>query len=67
VHCQSLCCPVIGDWVYGPPAKEGEVLPLLHLHARSIDLPLYEGEPPVHVEAPVAGHMTEKTALNYSL
>lgn len=54
VHCQSLGCPIIGDWVYGPEAKE---LPLLHLHARSISIPLYEDQPPVHVEAPVPPHM----------
>ncbi|MBI3440540.1 MAG: RNA pseudouridine synthase [Proteobacteria bacterium] len=60
VHCQSLGCPVIGDWVYGHPAKAGEILPLLHLHARSIDIPLYEERSPVHVEASVPEHMTEK-------
>ncbi len=57
VHCQSLGCPVIGDWVYGPP---GEALPLLHLHARSVDIPLHEGEPPLHIEAPAPVHMREK-------
>jgi len=57
VHCQSLGCPVIGDWVYGPPAKDGEILPLLHLHSRSIDIPLYEDQPPIHIEAPVSEHM----------
>ena len=57
VHCRSLGCPVIGDWVYGPPAKEGGILPLLHLHARSINIPLYEEKPSVYVEAPVPEHM----------
>ncbi|MFH1159126.1 MAG: RNA pseudouridine synthase, partial [Pseudomonadota bacterium] len=59
VHCLSLGCPVIGDWVYGPPAKDGAILPLLHLHARSVDIPLYEGEAPVHVEATAPEHMKE--------
>ncbi len=54
VHCQSLGCPIIGDWVYGPQAEQ---LPLLHLHARSIDIPLYEGDPLLHIEAPVPAHM----------
>lgn len=58
VHCQSLGCPVIGDWVYGPQAEK---LPLLHLHARSITLPLYEGQPPLHIEAPAPPHMADKT------
>lgn len=60
VHCQSLGCPVIGDWVYGPPAKDGETLPLLHLHARSIRIPLHENQPPVSVEAPAPEHMAGK-------
>ncbi len=57
VHCLSLGCPVIGDWVYGPQAKEEEMLPLLHLHARAIEIPLYEGLPPLAIEAPVPPHM----------
>jgi tRNA pseudouridine32 synthase/23S rRNA pseudouridine746 synthase len=51
VHCLHLGCPIIGDWVYGPPAAEGETLPLLHLHARSVEIPLYEGKPPLHITA----------------
>ncbi len=51
VHCQHLGCPIVGDWVYGPPAKEGETLPLLHLHARSIEIPLYEGKSPLVISA----------------
>jgi tRNA pseudouridine32 synthase/23S rRNA pseudouridine746 synthase len=51
VHSQFLGCPIVGDWVYGPEAKEGETLPLLRLHARAIEIPLYEGQPPVRVEA----------------
>lgn len=58
VHCQSLGCPIIGDWVYGP---QEEKLPLLHLHARSIDIPLYDGQPALHVEAPPPPHMAAKT------
>ncbi len=57
VHCQALGCPVIGDWVYGPP---GDSLPLLHLHARAVDIPLYEDAPPLHIEAPAPEHMAGK-------
>lgn len=60
VHCQSLGCPVIGDWVYGPAAQGNETLPLLHLHARAIWIPLYEGETALSIEAPVPEHMAEK-------
>lgn len=62
IHCQSLGCPVIGDWVYGPAAQDGEILPLLHLHARSIDIPLYEGQPALRIEAPAPEHMVGKLA-----
>lgn len=51
IHCQSLGCPIIGDWVYGVPAPEGESLPPLHLHARSVEIPLYPNVPPVYVTA----------------
>jgi len=61
VHCAySLGCPIIGDWVYGPEAKEGETLPMLHLHARSVTIPFYHDEKPVYVEAPAPEHMAEK-------
>lgn len=50
VHCQSLGCPIVGDWVYGPPL--GENPPLLRLHARALEIPLYEGQPALKIEAP---------------
>lgn len=58
VHCQSLGCPVIGDWVYGPQAEQ---LPLLHLHARAITIPLYDGQPALQIEAPPPPHMKDYT------
>lgn len=57
VHCQHLGCPIIGDWVYGPQAEK---LPLLHLHARSVEIPLYEGKPSLRIEAPAPEHMASK-------
>ena len=51
VHCQFLGCPIVGDWVYGPPAAEGETLPLLRLHARSLEIPLYDGQEPLRITA----------------
>ncbi len=53
VHCASLGCPLIGDPAYGAPA-DGRGL---HLHARSITLPLYPAKPPLHVLAPPPAHM----------
>jgi tRNA pseudouridine32 synthase/23S rRNA pseudouridine746 synthase/23S rRNA pseudouridine1911/1915/1917 synthase len=61
VHCAALGCPVAGDIAYGGP---GEVP--LHLHARSIELPLYPAKPPVRVTAPVPQHMLAAlTRLGY--
>jgi tRNA pseudouridine32 synthase / 23S rRNA pseudouridine746 synthase len=56
VHAASLGCPVLGDAVYGP---KDEPRPPLHLHARSVALPLYPGKPPVSAEAPPPDHMVE--------
>jgi tRNA pseudouridine32 synthase/23S rRNA pseudouridine746 synthase/23S rRNA pseudouridine1911/1915/1917 synthase len=52
VHCAVLGCPVAGDAAYG---GLGEVP--LHLHARSIALPLYPAKPAIRVTAPVPQHM----------
>ncbi len=54
VHCQSLGCPIIGDWVYGP---DPDTKTLLHLHAQSIDIPIYEDKPVIRVEATLPEHM----------
>lgn len=51
VHCQFLGCPIIGDWVYGPKTAEGETIPHLLLHARSLEIPLYEGKAPLLITA----------------
>ena len=56
VHALALGCPVLGDPVYGP---KDEPRPPLHLHARSVALPLYPGKPPVSAEAPPPEHMIE--------
>ena len=56
VHCAELGCPVLSDPVYGPrdapPAR-------LHLHARSVAVPLYPNRPPVTATAPPPEHMLE--------
>jgi RluA family pseudouridine synthase len=55
VHLASLGCPVLGDPVYG--GKELGSDGPLHLHARSIAVPLYPNREPIRVEAPVPEHM----------
>lgn len=56
VHCAALGCPVLGDPIYGGEATQSATHPL-HLHARSIALPLYPSRPPIMVTAPVPTHM----------
>jgi RluA family pseudouridine synthase len=57
VHCASLGCPVLGDPIYG--ARGSAPLPPLHLHARSIALPLYANRDPVKTASPPPAHMLE--------
>lgn len=57
VHSASLGCPIIGDWVYGEYIKD-EIM--LHLHARSVEIPLYPSKPAIRIEAPVPGHMLQE-------
>lgn len=57
VHCAAIGCPIIGDAVYG-----GMTVAMLHLHARSIEIPLYPKKDPIMVEAPVPEHMTGRLA-----
>lgn len=52
VHLQSIGCPIVGDWLYGPQETRGHDFPRLYLHARAIEIPLYPGQPPVIVAAP---------------
>jgi tRNA pseudouridine32 synthase/23S rRNA pseudouridine746 synthase len=55
VHLAAVGCPILGDAVYGPrPARAP-----LHLHARSVVLPLYPARAPVAVSAAPPAHMLE--------
>lgn len=58
VHLKTLGCPILGDWLYGPNEARGE-FPPLHLHARSIEVPLYPKKDPIRVTAPPPPHMTD--------
>jgi tRNA pseudouridine32 synthase/23S rRNA pseudouridine746 synthase len=60
VHCAAMNFPILGDPIYGTaPRFHG---PGLHLHARSVSVPLYPKKPPIVVEAPVPEHMRERVA-----
>jgi len=56
VHLASIGCPILGDRTYGRSA-EGEEQRPLHLHARSVTIPLYPNKPPVTATAPVPAHL----------
>jgi tRNA pseudouridine32 synthase/23S rRNA pseudouridine746 synthase len=58
VHCQAMGWPILGDPIYGAAPRFGG--PGLHLHARSITVPLHPKKPPVHVEAPAPERMRER-------
>lgn len=56
VHCAAMGFPILGDRIYG---TRGDTDPMLHLHARGIEIPLYKNQDPVRVEAPPPSHMRE--------
>lgn len=58
VHCAQSGFPILGDPWYGiaPDRQPGAALPL-HLHARSVELPLYANKDPVRAEAPIPAAM----------
>lgn len=58
VHCAALGHPIVGDYIYGP-AGETAAKNQLHLHARSLEIPLYPKKAPIHVEAAPPPHMQE--------
>jgi len=61
VHCAAMNFPILGDPIYGTaPRFNG---PGLHLHARSVTVPLYPKKPPITVEAPVPEHMRERVRI----
>ncbi|MFC0284348.1 RluA family pseudouridine synthase [Camelimonas abortus] len=55
VHCAAMGWPIVGDAIYGDAPRFGG--PGLHLHARSVTIPLYPAKPAVHVVAPPPPHM----------
>jgi len=60
-HLAALGCPVVGDPVYGP-RESGAKLRRLHLHSRSVTVPLYPKRDPILVEAEPPDHMRDLLA-----
>ena len=54
VHCAAMGWPLLGDPVYGPTRHPDEPL---HLHARSVTVPLYSNRDAITVEAPSPPHI----------
>lgn len=63
VHCAQSGFPILGDPWYGVPEDRApnSALPL-HLHARSVALPLYPKKEPISVTAPVPAAMSDAFA-----
>ena len=61
VHCQSEGWPILGDPIYGHGKKQGA--PPLHLHARSVIIPMRENKEAVTVTAPPPEHMLGAMAV----
>jgi tRNA pseudouridine32 synthase / 23S rRNA pseudouridine746 synthase len=61
-HLAALGCPIIGDPVYGAGERAGAKLRRLHLHSRSVSVPLYPKRDPIVVEAEAPEHMREMLA-----
>lgn len=57
-HLATVGCPIVGDPVYGPRAS-GKELRRLHLHSRSVGVPLYPKRNPIVVEAEPPAHMCQ--------
>lgn len=53
VHCQALGFPIIGDYIYGDEKEKTS----LHLHAQTIEVPLYPKKPSIVIEAPWPEHI----------
>ncbi|MDE2329604.1 MAG: RNA pseudouridine synthase [Bradyrhizobium sp.] len=58
VHARALGWPIVGDNIYGNGPRSGE--PRLHLHARSIVVPISRNKDPVSVTAPAPAHLHER-------
>jgi tRNA pseudouridine32 synthase/23S rRNA pseudouridine746 synthase len=64
VHCAAQGWPILGDPIYGNGARLDAQL---HLHARSITIPLYKNKPPIEVSAPAPEHMEKLISSQFEL
>jgi tRNA pseudouridine32 synthase / 23S rRNA pseudouridine746 synthase len=59
VHCAAMGWPILGDAIYGTASRKDEPadMPMLHLHAREVVVPLYKNRAAIRVVASVPAHM----------
>lgn len=55
VHCAAIGHPILADRIYGEAQPGG----MLQLHARAVEIPLYNNKPPILAIAPAPPHMQE--------
>ena len=53
VHGAAIGCPLVGDPVYNPATTSS----CLHLHARTLSIPLYPQKEAIRAEAPPPAHL----------
>jgi tRNA pseudouridine32 synthase/23S rRNA pseudouridine746 synthase len=53
VHCAAMGWPILGDAIYGTASRKDEPadMPMLHLHAREVVVPLYKNRAAIRVVA----------------
>lgn len=54
VHMAAIGAPLLGDPLYGQADRRA-----MHLHSRSVSIPLYAEKPPIVVDAPPPSHMVQ--------
>jgi RluA family pseudouridine synthase len=59
VHLSALGCPIVGETIYAGRELSDTSQPVLHLHSRSITLPISANKPPVTAVAEPPAHMHE--------
>ena len=59
VHCAALGHPIIGDRIYGVQNEDKS----LQLHARALEIPLYDKKPAITVEARLPPHLRESLGI----
>ncbi len=73
IHLKHLGCPIVGDPFYNHHRRDDEIIKAgtiesegeeqLHLHARSVEIPISQNKPAIFIEAPPPEHMLEKLKL----